>query len=103
VSFWENLNNELKTAAYDGFRAMRDGLTVGGLRLRIHNIQRKTAGHLASIGAVVYEMEKTPWENPLSNPEVLRLIAEIKKLEAEAEAVSDELKTTGKAGKASAG
>ena len=100
MSFWGNLNNELKITAYDGFRAVRDGVRIGGLRLRIHNIRRKISARLADVGAVVYNMEKTPWENPLTSPEVLRLIAEIKKLEAEAEEIADELKTSDKTGNA---
>lgn len=96
MGFWNNINDELKTAAEEGLRAVRDGVKAGGLRLRLHNIKRKARGHLASIGAVVYELEKTPWNNALTNPEVRRLIAEIKKLEAEAESISEELKTTDK-------
>lgn len=97
MGFWDNINDELKTAAEEGLRAVRDGVKAGGLRLRLHNIKRKAHDRLASIGAIVCELEKTPWENPLVNPEIRRLITEIKELEAEAESISDELKATGKA------
>ncbi|OGQ57535.1 MAG: hypothetical protein A3J24_05555 [Deltaproteobacteria bacterium RIFCSPLOWO2_02_FULL_53_8] len=96
MSFWNNINDELKTATEEGIAALRDGIRTGGLRLRLHNVKRKIHSHLASIGAVVYELEKTPWENPLSNPQVRRLIADVKRLEAEADSISEDLKAAGK-------
>lgn len=97
MGLWEKINGEFKNAVDEGYRAVRDGVVTGGVRLRLHALKRKARGHLAEIGAVVYDMSKTPWENPLSKPEVQRLIAEIKKIEFEAEMLDEELKKAVKA------
>ncbi|MBI5563213.1 MAG: hypothetical protein HY894_10255 [Deltaproteobacteria bacterium] len=96
MGFWDKAGREFKNAVEEGCRAVRDGVETANLRLRLHALQKKTRGLMAELGAVVYGMGNTPWENPLARPDVQRLIAEIKKTEADSEIIAAEIKQTGK-------
>ncbi len=82
MGFWENVNDELKKAVEEGWTVVKESAKTGKLRISIHNLNKRIEKHLAEIGGIVYDSSKLPWENPLSNPEVLKVIEAIKKIEA---------------------
>ncbi|MBI5345121.1 MAG: hypothetical protein HZB83_07280 [Deltaproteobacteria bacterium] len=77
MGFWNNVNDELKKAVEEGWTAVKEGAKIGKMRLQIYSLHKKAEGLFAEIGGTVYDMAKPPYENPLSRPEVLRLIEEI--------------------------
>ncbi len=89
--FWHTVNAELKKAVEDGWSAFKESARIGKLRFRIHTLHRKAGKHFSEIGGMVYDMAKPPWENPLSNPDVLKLVDSIKKIESEAAALEEEI------------
>lgn len=91
MSFWEKVNNELKRAVEEGWSVLKDTARIGKLRYNKYTLTRKADKCFSKIGGIVYEMAKPPWENPLSRPEVLKLVEEIKKLESEMTALEEEI------------
>lgn len=91
MGFWESVNDELKRAVEEGWTAVRESARTGKLRLRIHNLHREAERRFKEIGGIVYESAKLPWENPLQKPEVQKAVEEIKKIEAETEALREEI------------
>lgn len=89
--FWSSVNTELKKAVEESWSAFKESARIGKLRYRIHTLHKKAEKHFAEIGGMVYDMAKPPWENPLSRPEVLKIINEIKKIESETSALEEEI------------
>ena len=89
--FWSTVNTELKKAVEEGWSAFKENARIGKLRYRIHTLHKKAEKHFTEIGGMVYDMANPPWENPLSRPEVLKLINEIKKIESETSALEEEI------------
>ncbi len=92
MGFWDNVNDEMKKAVGQGISAVKEGAKLGRLKLRVHALHKKAEGLFAELGGMVYDMADPPWENPLSRPEVLKAVAELKKLEQEAASLEEELK-----------
>ncbi|HBG46606.1 MAG TPA: hypothetical protein DDW94_06390 [Deltaproteobacteria bacterium] len=86
------MNDELKRAMEESWSAVKESARIGKLRLRVHNLHKDAERRFKEIGGIVYESAKLPWENPLQKPEVQKAIEEIKKIEAETEAIEDEIK-----------
>lgn len=95
MGFWDNVNEELKNAVEEGWTVVKESARIGKLRYKVHTLHRQAEKAFAEIGGVVYEKAKTQ-ENPLANPEVIRLIEKIKKIEAETEALEKEIEATRK-------
>ncbi|MBI4949734.1 MAG: hypothetical protein HY955_06260 [Deltaproteobacteria bacterium] len=91
MGFWDNVNDELKKAVEEGWSAVKENAKIGKLRLRTHTLHKKAEKHFAEIGGIVYESSRVPWENPLSRTEVQKLIEEIRKIEAETDALEKEI------------
>lgn len=91
MGFWENVNEELKKAVEEGWSVVKENAKIGKLRYRMHNLHKKAEKRFAEIGGIVYEMAKDPAENPQLKPGVQRLIEEIKKIQAETEALEQEI------------
>ncbi len=89
--FWTAVNTELKKAVEEGWSAFKESARIGKLRYRIHTLHKKAERHFAEMGGLVYDMAKPPWENPLSRPEVLKIIEEIRKIESETSALEEEI------------
>ncbi len=94
MAFWERVKEELTKAAQEGWGAVKEGAKiaaekseemakVGKLRYRTHTLNKQAEKLFADLGGHVYEMAKPPYENPLSNAEVMKLVEEIKKVEEE--------------------
>jgi|SRR3972149_4897411 len=92
MGFWDHVNSELKKAVEESWTVVKESARIGKLRLKIHNLHRDAERHFKEIGGIVYESAKLPWENPLQKPEVAKHIEEIKKIEAETEALEEEIK-----------
>lgn len=90
MTFWDDVNKELKKAVGEGWDAVRDGAKIGKLRLRINSLHGKAKGLFSEIGGRVYEMSGGS-VNPLTNGDVARLIGEIKNIEAEIAAIEREI------------
>jgi hypothetical protein len=89
--FWTAVNAELKKAVEEGWSAFKESARIGKLRYRIHTLHKKAEGHFTEIGGMVYDMAKSPWENPLSRTEVREIIDEIRKIESETSALEEEI------------
>ncbi|MEK7679662.1 MAG: hypothetical protein AAB356_05675 [Deltaproteobacteria bacterium] len=92
MGFWDYVNDEMKKAVGQGISAVKEGAKLGRLKLRVHTLHKKAEGLFAELGGIVYDMARPPLENPLSRPEVIRLVAEIKKIEKEAALLEEEMK-----------
>lgn len=91
MGFWEHVNQELKRAVEEGWSAVKESAKVGKLRLSIHNLHRDAERHFKEVGGIVYEMAADPSENPLHRPEVQGRLAEIRKIEARARVLEEEI------------
>lgn len=96
ASFWDNVNAGMKKAVEEGWTVVKDSARIGKHRYHIHTLHKKAEKLFAEIGGIVYDMAKPPYENPLSRPEVLKLIEEIKKVEEETAATEEEIARTRK-------
>lgn len=96
MGFWDTVNEELKKAVEEGLTVVKDSAKIGRLRYRLYTLHKQAEKHFAEIGGIVYDMGKPPFDNPLQKPEVLKLIDEIKKIEAESESLEREIAATGK-------
>ena len=90
-SFWDNVNAGLKKAVEEGWTVVKDSARIGKHRYNTYILHRKAEKLFAEVGGLVYDMAKPPYENPLSRPEVLKLIEEIKKVEAETAAIEADI------------
>ncbi len=102
MSFWERMRDELKRAMEEGWLVVKEGAKVaavktedmakiGKLRYQVYGLNRKAEKHLTEIGGRVYDMAKPPWENPLSDQEILRLVEEVKKVEEDIKRIEAEI------------
>lgn len=96
MGFWDKVNDEFKKAVEEGWEAVREGAKIGKLKYRRHTLHKSAEKRFAEIGGIVYDMTKSPGDNPLARPDVLKLLDDIKKLEAETEAVDREIEATKK-------
>jgi len=92
MGFWEHVNQELKRAVEEGWTAVKENAKIGKLRLNIHNLHKDAENHFKSLGGIVYEMAFDPSENPLHKPEAQRHIGEIRRIQAQAEALEEEIR-----------
>lgn len=95
MGFWDNVNKELKNAVEEGWSAVKENAKIGKLRLRVHSLHKEADRDFAKIGGIVYEAAKR-MENPVNDPEVLKLIDRIKKIESEVDALEQEIIRTKK-------
>ncbi len=109
MSFWDKVTEELKKAAQGGWEAVRGGAKlavekseemakIGKLRYRIYTNHKQAEKLFNELGGMVYEMAKPPYENPLSRPEVTRLIEEIRKVEDEIARLEEEIENIRRGG-----
>ncbi len=95
MAFWDDVTSELKKAVEEGWSAVKlsaEELSKSGkLRYKAHNLHKSAEKAFADLGGAVYDLAKPPFENPYSNPGVMRIIEEIKKLEKETNAVEDDV------------
>lgn len=91
MGFLGKVNNEIQDAANETWVVIKDGARIGNLKLRLYTLQKSSRRLFADIGALVYAASNTPWDNPLSQPEILRLIADAGRLEAEAKLLMAEI------------
>ncbi len=94
MGFWDSVNEDLKKAVSGGWSSVKDNAKIGKLRLKVNSLHRQAGRHFSEIGGKVYEMSGAAGEckaNPLDNPDVVRLIEEIRIVEAETRAVEDEI------------
>ena len=96
MGFWDKVNAEFMKAVEEGWEAVREGAKIGKLKYRKHTLHKSAEKRFAEIGGIVYDMAKSPGENPLARADVLKLLDDIKKLEAETEAVDREIEATKK-------
>jgi uncharacterized protein (UPF0335 family) len=96
MSFLDRVNAELKKAAGTGWTAVRDSAKIGKLRYKKHNLHKDAGKLFAELGGVVYDLAGSPDENPLSRPEVLKLIEDIKRVEQESSTLEEEIAETKK-------
>jgi len=94
MSFWDNINEKLKKALDEGFDALKEGgkaaaekseelAKLGKLKYESYNAHKKAEKLMAELGGMVFDMAKPPFENPLSNHEVMELVEKIKEAEKE--------------------
>ncbi len=80
MGFFDKLNDDIKDAG-----------RIANLRLRLYTLQKNSSRLFTGIGAEVLKASSAPWDNPLSRPEVLGLLAEAHRLEAEKKLLLDAL------------
>ncbi len=101
MGFWERIRDELKKTVEEGWSAVKDGAKIaaekgeevakiGRIRYQQFLLHKKAERRFADLGGMVYDMAKPPYENPLSNPEVMKVIEEIKKIEEESQQLEEE-------------
>ncbi len=109
MSFWDKVTEELKRAAQGGWEAVRGGAKlavekseemakIGKLRYRIYTNHKQAEKLFNELGGMVYETAKPPYENPLSRPEITRLVEEIRKIEDEIAQLEEEIENIRKGG-----
>lgn len=96
MGFWDKVNDEFKKAVEEGWDAVREGAKIGKLKYRKHTLHKSAEKRFAEIGGIVYDLARSPSDNPIARPDVLKLIEEIKRLEAETEALDREIEATRK-------
>ncbi|MBZ0220425.1 MAG: hypothetical protein K8I01_08355 [Candidatus Methylomirabilis sp.] len=92
MNFLESVNEELKKAVEEGWAALKESAQSGKLRLKLYNLNREAEKRFREIGGIVYESEKLHKDDPLKSPELQRLVAEIRQIEAETEALREEMR-----------
>ncbi len=109
MSFWDKVTEELKRAAHGGWEAVRGGAKlavekseemarIGKVRYRIYTNHKQAEKLFNELGGMVYETAKPPYENPLSRPEITRLVEEIRKIEDEIAQLEEEIENIRKGG-----
>jgi hypothetical protein len=107
MAFWERVKEELRKAAQEGWGAVKGGAKiaaekseemakVGKVRYRTHTLHKQAEKLFADLGGMVYDLAKPPYENPLSNSEVMKLVEEIKKVEEETAKIQADVENTRK-------
>ncbi|MCK5237418.1 MAG: hypothetical protein KAR06_10565 [Deltaproteobacteria bacterium] len=112
MAFWNKVSKELKKAAHEGWEAVSAGAKVakvkgeevakvGKLKYKAHNTHRKAEKLFAELGGLVFEVaEKDTKDNPLDKAAIKSVIANIKKIETEADKLEDKIKDVKKKEKA---
>ncbi|MBI5599331.1 MAG: hypothetical protein HY890_06275 [Deltaproteobacteria bacterium] len=101
-TFWSRVKEDLKKAAQEGWDVVKEGAKVTAekseavakvvkLRYDVHKCHKRAEKLFCDLGGAVYDMAKPPYENPLSKPDVTRLVEEIKGIEAEAAKLKAEI------------
>ncbi|MEK6791181.1 MAG: hypothetical protein AABY45_05700 [Deltaproteobacteria bacterium] len=83
--------DNIKDTANETLTAIKDAGRIANLRLRLYTLQKNSRRLFAEIGAQVFAASCAPWDNPLSKPAVLGLLAEAHRLEAEKKLLLDAL------------
>ncbi|MBI5235872.1 MAG: hypothetical protein HY886_06455 [Deltaproteobacteria bacterium] len=91
MGIFDKLNDDIKDAANETWTAIKDAGRMANLRLRLYTLQKTQVRLFAEIGSEVFAASSAPWDNPLSKPGVLKLIAAAHKLEAEKKLLLDAL------------
>ena len=87
MSFWESVNKELKKAVGE----MSTVAKTGKQRLKVHNLHKQAEKIFTDLGGLIYDMAKPPYENPLEDPVVMRLVEEVRILEEEAARIEESI------------
>ena len=107
MAFWDKVSSELKKAAHEGWAAVKEGAKLAGtkgeevakhgrFRYRAYTTHKEAESLFTELGGAVYDMARPPYENPLSNPAVMRLIERIKKIEAETASLEQKIEGLGR-------
>jgi len=91
MAFWDTVNDGLKKYAEKGWDVVRGSAITGKKRYDIHTLHKKAEKLFAEIGGIVYDMAHPPYENPLSRPDVLKIVEHIKRVEADIAFVEEEI------------
>ncbi len=94
MSFWEDVNAGIKHAVAEGWHVLKDSAHIGRLRYDRYMLHRKAERFFAELGGHVFESVRTSMDNPLTRPEVERLIEEIRGVEAEISGIDEEIAKT---------
>lgn len=103
MAFWDKVNENLKKALDEGIVAIKEGAkiateksgelaSVGKLKYEAYNAHKEAEKCLAELGGLVFDMAKPPFENPLSNSEVMAVVEKIKLAEKEIQEVEEKIK-----------
>ncbi len=104
MAFWDKVNENLKKAIDEGIVAIKEGAKVatekgtevakvGKLKYEVYNAHKDAEKLLAELGGMVFEMAKPPFENPLSNPDVMAVVEKIKESEKEIKELESRMKS----------
>ena len=103
MSFWNTVKKDLKKAVEEGWTAVKDGAKVaaekseevaktGKLKYKAHILHKDAEKLFADLGGLIYDLANgRSKKNPLSNPEVKRLVKEIGQLEDNASVMEDDI------------
>ncbi|MEE9543566.1 MAG: hypothetical protein V3V95_07270 [Thermodesulfobacteriota bacterium] len=103
MSFWNAVKSDLKKAVEEGWSAVKDGAKVaaekseevaktGKLKYKAHILHKDAEKLFADLGGLIYDLANgRSQKNPLSNPEVRRLVKEIGQLEDSASVMEDDI------------
>jgi cell division septation protein DedD len=102
MAFWDKVRDELKSAAKEGWSALKEGARfasekgeevakTGKLKYKSYNTHKDAEKLFTELGGIVYDLSKSPSDNPLANADVKRLVQEIKKTEDEIAGIEGEI------------
>ncbi len=103
MAFWKTVKRDLKKAVEEGWTVVKDGAKVaaekseevaktGKLKYKAHILHKDAEKLFADLGGIIYDLANGPSKkNPLSNPEVKRLVKEIGELENSASSMEDDI------------
>ncbi|MDH4227052.1 MAG: hypothetical protein OEV59_04775 [Deltaproteobacteria bacterium] len=102
ATFWEKMSGELKKAAQNGWEAVKVGAKkasdkgeevakVSKLRYNAYSKHKEAENILSELGGKVYDLSKTPSENPFANEGVKGLVEKVRKIEEEVAAIETEI------------
>lgn len=103
MAFWDTVKADLKKAVEEGWTVVKDGARVaaekseevaktGKLRYKAHVLHKDVEKIFADLGGRIFDLANGPSKkDPLSNPEVKRLIEEIRALENETKLMNKDL------------
>lgn len=106
MSFWDKVNENIKRAVDEGVVAIKEGAKVasekggevakvGKLKFEAYNKHKEAQKKLAKLGGMVFDMAKPPFENPLCDPEVMKVIESIKEAEKEVKEIEARIEEAG--------
>jgi len=103
MGFWDTVKTDLKKAVEEGWSVVRDGAKIaadkseevaktGKLKYKAHLLHKDAEKVFADLGGLIYDLANRPTKrDPLANPEVKRLIEEIRDLENNASVMEDSI------------